>query len=96
MEIVETLLPGVGIRYELVTRAGRNLVVVVRRDGDVQLCAYGLDDPDEATEQLELQADEALAIAVFTFAWMPGRKGEGDDLVLEPDDDAELELAFVD
>lgn len=63
MEIVETLLPGVGIRYELTTRAGRDLVVVVHRDGDVQLCSYGLDDPDEATEQLDLQADEALAIA---------------------------------
>jgi K+:H+ antiporter subunit KhtT len=63
MEIVETLLPGVGIRYELVTKAGRDLVVIIRRDGDVQLCTYGRDDPDEATERLELQADEALAIA---------------------------------
>lgn len=63
MEIVETLLPGVGIRYELATRAGRHLVVVVHRDGDVQLCAYDLQDPDEASDQLNLQADEALAIA---------------------------------
>ncbi|QYG91911.1 MFS transporter [Iamia sp. SCSIO 61187] len=42
-----------------------------------------------------LSAGLALAIAVFAFAWMPGRKQEGEDLVLEADD-AELELAFVD
>lgn len=63
MEIVETLLPGVGIRYELATRAGRNLAVVVARDGDIQLCAYGTDDPDEATDRIELLPDEAIALA---------------------------------
>jgi TrkA domain protein len=63
MEIVETLLPGVGIRYELATRAGRHLVVVVHRDGDVQLCAYDSEDPDEARDRLDLQGDEAIAIA---------------------------------
>lgn len=63
MEIVETLLPGVGIRYELATRSGRSLVVVVHRDGDVQLCSYDADDPDEASDQFQLDGDEAVALA---------------------------------
>jgi TrkA domain protein len=63
MEIVETLLPGVGIRYELATRAGRTLAIVVHRDGDVQFSAYDVDDPDDATDRVDLQADEALALA---------------------------------
>ncbi|GAA6525355.1 cation:proton antiporter regulatory subunit [Intrasporangium sp. DVR] len=62
MEIEETLLPGVGIRYELATRAGRAIVVVVERDGGVQVGTYSPDDPDEAVESIVLDADEALAI----------------------------------
>lgn len=62
MEIEETLLPGVGIRYEMATRAGRNIVVVVERDGGVQVGTYAADDPDEAVELITLDADEALAI----------------------------------
>ncbi|MDV3221120.1 MAG: potassium transporter TrkA, partial [Intrasporangium sp.] len=62
MEIEETLLPGVGIRYEMATRAGRDIVVVVERDGGVQVGTYAPDDPDEAVELITLDADEALAI----------------------------------
>jgi TrkA domain protein len=62
MEIEETLLPGVGIRYEMATRAGRDIVVVVERDGGVQVGTYSHDDPDEAIDRIVLDADEALAI----------------------------------
>lgn len=63
MEIVETLLPGVGIRYELTIREGRSLGVVVHREGEVDLFSYAEDDPDEATDVVHLQADEAGALA---------------------------------
>lgn len=63
MEIVETLLPGVGIRYELTTRDGRSLGVVVHREGGVDLYSYAEEDPDRATDTVHLQADEASALA---------------------------------
>lgn len=63
MELVETLLPGVGIRYELTTRAGVQLALVVRRDGSAQLCSYEPEDPDRAVIALDLDEDEAGALA---------------------------------
>ncbi|HMJ78376.1 MAG TPA: MFS transporter, partial [Iamia sp.] len=47
---------------------------------------------DGWTASMWLSAGLALAIAAFAFAWMPGRKTEGEDLVLETDDlDDELD-----
>lgn len=63
VEIVETLLPGVGIRYELSTREGRSIGLVVHREGEVDLFSYAEDDPDEATDTVHLQAEEATALA---------------------------------
>jgi TrkA domain protein len=63
VEFVETLLPGVGVRYELTTRAGLLLGIVVRREGGVELAVYDRNDPDQAREVLRLDADEADAVA---------------------------------
>ena len=63
MDVVETLLPGVGIRYELTTRSGVLLGFVVRRDGTVEVALYDQDDPDRARAVLHLDADEADAVA---------------------------------
>lgn len=63
MEIVETLLPGVGMRYDLTLREGRTLGVVVHREGGIELSTYGqAEDPDEATDVYRLQPDEAAAL----------------------------------
>lgn len=52
---------------------------------------------DGWTASMWLSTGLALAIAAFTFAWMPGRRAEGRDLVLEtPEADDDLELALVD
>lgn len=63
MEVVETLLPGVGIRYELRTRSGRAVGIVVRREGAAEIAVYDHDDPDRATDVLRLDADEVAAVA---------------------------------
>jgi TrkA domain protein len=63
VDLVETLLPGVGIRYELVTRSGAALVLVVRRDGAVEVSVYDAHDRDRAHSALRLDTDEAGAIA---------------------------------
>ncbi|MDQ1687980.1 MAG: TrkA domain protein [Frankiaceae bacterium] len=64
MDIRETSLPGIGVRYDLSTRAGGRLAVVVRRDGRYELGVY--DDPrdeDLCRTVLALQDDEADALA---------------------------------
>ena len=48
MDLVETLLPGVGIRYELKTRAGLLPGIVVQREGAVEVVVYDQRDPDLA------------------------------------------------
>lgn len=63
MDVVETLLPGVGIRYELTTATGALLAFVVRRDGLVEVSVFDSDDPDRARDVVRLDASEAAAVA---------------------------------
>ena len=63
MELEETLLPGVGVRYELSTRSGEVLGVVVAREGGAEISVYDREDPDRATGLIRLNAEEADALA---------------------------------
>ncbi len=63
MDLVETLLPGVGIRYELATAQGVRLGVVVRREGSVEINTYDVSDPDSAQSVFHLTAEEANTLA---------------------------------
>ena len=63
VDLVETLLPGIGIRYELRTRAGLVLGIVVRREGAAEVVVYDKHDPDQAREVVQLDADEADVVA---------------------------------
>lgn len=46
MDIDETMLPGVGIRYEFTTKHGDRLGLIAYRDGKVDLLRYDPADPD--------------------------------------------------
>lgn len=63
MDLIETLLPGVGIRYELQTSSGQRLGIVVQREGAVELAVYDQRDPDRAREVLHLDRGEVEAVA---------------------------------
>ena len=63
MEVVETLLPGVGVRYDLRTRDGNLLGLVLQRAGGVEVAVYDRRDPDRARGVLRLEPDEAEAVA---------------------------------
>lgn len=56
-------LPGIGMRYDVVTESGRRVGVVSHRTGGRQLVVYDRDDPDTCTEQIPLTDDEARALA---------------------------------
>jgi TrkA domain protein len=63
MEIQETALPGVGLRHDFTTRAGRQLGVVSYRTGRRDLLVYERDDPDATQEVIRLTDEEADALA---------------------------------
>jgi TrkA domain protein len=63
VELEETLLPGVGVRYELRTRAGQVLAIVVRRDGGAEAAVYDRRDPDRALGVVRLDPEEVDAVA---------------------------------
>lgn len=62
MEVFETPLPGVGIRYEFTSAAGDRIGVVARRDGRRELVLYDEDDPDACRDTVELTGEEAAAV----------------------------------
>lgn len=63
MDLEETLLPGVGVRYQLRTAAGQVLGIVVQREGGAEIAVYDTRDPDRARGVFRLDRDEADAVA---------------------------------
>jgi TrkA domain protein len=63
MDLEETLLPGVGVRYELRTRSGQVLAIVVQRGGGAEVAVYDRRDPDRARGVLRLEPEEVDAVA---------------------------------
>lgn len=62
MEIFETPLPGVGVRYEFSTGNGERIGVVVRRDGRRELVVYDADDPDRCRASLTVAPQESAVL----------------------------------
>lgn len=63
MDVTETLLPGVGVRYELDTASGDRVGVVSYRDGSFELVRYDAEDPDSSASLLVLTAEEVDTVA---------------------------------
>lgn len=63
MEIHETPLPGLGIRYDFKTSAGNQVAIINRNTGRRDLIVYDDDDPDTGREILTVAADEADTLA---------------------------------
>ncbi|MEJ5888743.1 cation:proton antiporter regulatory subunit [Pseudokineococcus marinus] len=63
MEVEETRLPGVGLRHDLSTRAGRRVGVVSQVNGDRELVVFDDDDPDLVRTSVRLTSEEGAALA---------------------------------
>lgn len=63
MDIRQTPLPGVGLRYDVTTRAGRLLGVLAHVTGRRDLLVYDRDDPDTCQEVIQLTQEEADGLA---------------------------------
>lgn len=59
MEVIEVLLPGVGLRYELSTASGARLGIIARRDGSFELVRYHRADPDAGVHLVTPTREEA-------------------------------------
>jgi TrkA domain protein len=63
VEVHETALPGIGVRYDFTTERGRRLGVVAFRNGGHELALYGARDPDTTTDVVPLTEEESDALA---------------------------------
>ena len=63
MELFETPLPGVGVRYEFTAEGGDHVGVVVRRDGKRDIALYDQEDPDSCRGTIELSEGDASKVA---------------------------------
>jgi TrkA domain protein len=61
-EIEETALPGIGVRYDIRTRDGDRLGVLVHRGGRRELFVYDSADPDRCAGTVDLAESEARAV----------------------------------
>jgi TrkA domain protein len=77
MDVNETPLPGVGLRYDFTTRSGRQIGVISHRGGRRDLLVYDRGDPDTCTEFVQLTDEEADALAeILGAARIAGRLAE--------------------
>ena len=63
MEIFETPLPGIGVRYEFTAEAGDHVGVIVRRDGKRDIALYDREDPDSCKGTIELSEADSGKVA---------------------------------
>lgn len=64
IRVERTALPGIGVRHDILTAAGRRVGVISWRSGDRRdLVLADVDDPDACSEQVRLTDDEAETLA---------------------------------
>ncbi|HPX37405.1 MAG TPA: cation:proton antiporter regulatory subunit [Mycobacterium sp.] len=63
MDIRETRLPGVGLRYEFNNADGDRIGVIAQRGGEFEVFVYAGADPDRGRRVFRLTAQEAEALA---------------------------------
>jgi K+:H+ antiporter subunit KhtT len=68
LQVEEVRLPGIGVRFDLVTHRGRRVGVISHRSGRRELVVGDLDDPDACSATVTLTSEEADALAALLGA----------------------------
>ncbi len=63
VQVEQTTLPGIGVRHDLITAKGRRIGVISFRSGRRDFISFDPEDPDSCRESIELNDDEAEALA---------------------------------
>jgi TrkA domain protein len=64
VRVERTALPGIGVRHDILTLAGRRIGVISRKGGGRRdLVVADLDDPDNATVQISMTDEESDILA---------------------------------
>ncbi|AXK33351.1 potassium transporter TrkA [Streptomyces armeniacus] len=81
----KTSLPGVGVQYDIATRAddSRHISVVVHQDGRRFLGFYDPEDPDACQATVALDPDEAAALAELVAPGDTTSRWGGDEIDLD-------------
>ena len=62
-EVRETKLPGVGVKHDFTTADGRDVGVLVHRDGRRDIVVYDAVDPDSCSMQVTFSAPDTRTLA---------------------------------
>jgi TrkA domain protein len=65
VDLRETRLPGVGVKYAFRTADGARLSVILHNDGQREIYYYARDDDDEPAVVIELHDDEARQLGAI-------------------------------
>lgn len=62
-EVTETVLPGVGVRFDFVTERGQRIGVLWHRTGRREIVVYHPDDPDASGQVIRLEEEDSRTLA---------------------------------
>ena len=93
VRVEEVELPGIGMRYVLMTQKGKRVGVVKHRSGRRDLLVYSREDPDACSETVRMTEDESSTLGellgaphiVDTLTGIPVQGLMSEQIPIEPD-----------